>query len=116
MAKNLPNGWETPLGKIEASGQDISGGEWQRVAIARILTSERQVYILDEPTSSIDPLLEESVYKWFSDSNTKAETSIVISHRLGLTKMVDKIYVMDQGKIIEQGNYMDLMENGKLFF
>lgn len=116
LLRRLPGGLKTNLGKLDASGQDVSGGEWQRIAIARLLTSEKQVYILDEPTSSIDPLLEGCIFDWFSNAGTNTAASVVISHRLGITRTVDKVFVVDQGKIVEQGTYMELMRNRKLFY
>ncbi len=116
LIERLPKGLDTQLGRLDASAQDISGGEWQRIAIARLLVSEKQVHIMDEPTSSIDPLLEECIFDWFSNPAGKTAASVVISHRLGVTKNVDKIYVMDQGKIVEQGTYQELMDNENMFY
>lgn len=108
----LENGMDTPLGKIIRGGVDISGGEWQRVAMARIVMSNAPLKILDEPTAALDPISESSVYHNF-EQISKGKTTIFISHRLGSTKLADIIYVLSNGKIIESGSHSALMaENG----
>lgn len=109
LIQKLPNGINTELGKIDSLGQNVSGGEWQRIAIARLLMSNADVYILDEPTSSIDPILEECIYSILAKKISN-QTSITISHRLGVTKMLDHIFVFENGNIVEQGNHECLME------
>lgn len=109
---NLKKGMDTPLGKIAEDGVDISGGEWQRVAIARIVMSNAPLKILDEPTATLDPISESSVYHHF-EQVSKGKTTIFISHRLGSTKLADIIYVLSNGKIIESGCHSALLaENG----
>lgn len=109
----LKNGIDTPLGKILAGGQDLSGGQWQRVAIARSLISRAPVKILDEPTSALDPISESQVYSEF-EKLMDGKTTLFISHRLGSTKLADEILVVDGGKIIERGAHDALMEkNGQ---
>ncbi|MCL2628342.1 MAG: ABC transporter ATP-binding protein/permease [Oscillospiraceae bacterium] len=108
----LKDGMDTPLGKIIEDGQDISGGQWQRVAIARSLISRAPVKILDEPTAALDPISESRVYSEF-EKLMHGKTTIFISHRLGSTKLADEILVIDDGKIIERGTHEKLMnENG----
>lgn len=104
----LKNGINTPLGKIMKGGQDISGGEWQRVAIARSLISQAPVRILDEPTSALDPISESLLYSEF-EKLMNGKTTVFISHRLGSTKLADEILVIDAGKIIERGSHEVLM-------
>jgi ATP-binding cassette, subfamily B, bacterial len=104
----LPNGMQTYLGKIYKDGVDISGGEWQRVAMARSLVSTAPLRILDEPTAALDPLSESRVYSQF-EQISRGKTTVFISHRLGSTKLADIIYVLDGGKIAEQGSHSELM-------
>ncbi|MFR3483497.1 MAG: ABC transporter ATP-binding protein [Clostridia bacterium] len=109
---NLENGMDTLLGKIGKDGVDISGGEWQRVAMARIVMSNAPLKILDEPTAALDPISESAVYHNF-EQISKGKTTIFISHRLGSTKLADIIYVLANGKIVESGCHSALMaENG----
>lgn len=109
----LENGIDTPLGKILRGGQDISGGQWQRVAIARSLVSRAPVRILDEPTSALDPISESNLYRDF-EQLMKGKTTVFVSHRLGSTKLADEILVIDKGKIIERGTHEELMgRNGQ---
>lgn len=105
----LENGINTPLGKILKGGQDISGGQWQRVAIARSLVSRAPVKILDEPTSALDPISESNLYRDF-EKLMEGKTTIFVSHRLGSTKLADEILVIDEGKIIERGTHEELIE------
>jgi len=101
-AAKLKDGVNTPLGKIQAGGADLSGGEWQRVAMARSVVSAAPLVILDEPTAALDPVGESAVYKNF-DRISKNKTTVFISHRLGSTKLADIIFVLSGGKIIESG-------------
>ncbi len=108
----LPKGVDTPMGKLENDGQDLSGGEWQRIAMARAIIDDAPVYILDEPTAALDPVSESNMYKKF-ESLSKDKTTIFISHRLGSTSLADIIFVLDDGKVVEQGNHDELMlKNG----
>lgn len=99
---------DTPLGKIYEGGVDLSGGEWQRIAIARSILSRAPLKILDEPTVTLDPIAESEVYQNF-EKISKGKTTIFISHRLGLTKLADIIYVLSNGKISESGSHENLM-------
>ena len=78
--------------------------------------SESDVFILDEPTSSIDPILEEYLYDFFSNKTGRNHTVIIISHRLGVTKQVDKIFVADNGVIIEEGTHDTLIHNKRFYY
>lgn len=104
----LKHGIHTPLGKIMTGGQDISGGQWQRIAIARSLNSRAPVKILDEPTSALDPVSESLLYSEF-EKLMDGKTTVFISHRLGSTKLADEILVIQEGEIIERGTHDTLM-------
>ena len=108
--KKLPNGIDTPLGKIISGGIDISGGEWQRIAMARCVMSDALLKILDEPTAALDPISESRVYENF-EQISRGSTTIFISHRLGSTKLADVIYVLADGMIVESGGHAELMTN-----
>lgn len=111
--EELQLGLETPLGKEFCSGEELSGGEWQRIAIARALIRNGEIVILDEPTASLDPMAELDIFNCFEELSMN-KTSIVISHRLGPARFADRIIVLKDGKIIEEGNHECLMQlNGE---
>jgi len=118
ITNKLPDGIDTYLGKIKENGVDLSGGEWQKIAIARTLCSDAPIRILDEPTASLDPIAESNIYEMFNNiSNTKlsdnVKTQIFITHRLGAAKFADEIFVIDNGRVAEQGTHDALIfENG----
>lgn len=112
VVKHLPNGINTSLGKLFDDSVDLSVGQWQRVAIARTLVSNAPVYILDEPTSSLDPIGESNVYKLFG-MVSKGKSTIFITHRLGAARVADEILLVNDGVIAERGNHDELMlKNG----
>lgn len=104
----LPQGINTPLGKIKPDGQDISGGEWQRIAMARAIINPAPLRILDEPTAALDPISESELYQEFERISC-GKTTIFISHRLGSTKLADEIFVIGSGRVLEQGTHQELM-------
>lgn len=99
---------ESILGR-EFGGVELSGGEWQRIAILRGFNKTSEFITLDEPTSAIDPINEKEIYDFFDD-NSDGKTEIIITHRLGAIKYVDRILVMENGKIIEDGDFRELTE------
>ena len=107
----LHSGLDTPLGKAMADGVDLSGGEWQRVAIARSLYKNAPMSILDEPTAALDPLAEKAVYEMFRDV-TRGRSAIFITHRLGAARIADKILLIDGGAVSEFGSHDELMKLG----
>lgn len=105
----LPKGINTTLGKIKNDGQDLSGGQWQRIGMARSIMSSASLKILDEPTAALDPISESRVYEDFEDIS-KNGTTIFISHRLGSTKLAKEIFVINEGVIAEKGSHEELMK------
>lgn len=110
----LPEGYDTPLGKVLRGGVDVSGGEWQRLAIARSLAADAPVRILDEPTAALDPLAESELYRSYSRA-ASGLTTLLISHRLGSTRIADRILVVDGGAIVESGTHDGLMGQDGLY-
>lgn len=108
ILQRLPHGEKTYLGKLEPDAQDLSGGEWQRLALARLLMKNTDLYILDEPTAALDPKGEYEIYCLFNEIS-QDKTVILISHRLGSVKNSDEIFVMDNGELIEQGTHEELI-------
>lgn len=107
--KNFPEMEKTMLGKINDLGIELSGGQWQKLAISRALVKpETKILIMDEPVASLDPKSENDLYENFDDICQK-KSLILISHRLGVTRLCDKIIVMKEGRIIEQGSHNQLM-------
>lgn len=108
ILNEMQNGIDTNLGKLEDDGVDLSGGQWQRVAISRACISESAFVILDEPTASLDPIAENEMYSSFSEV-LKNKGCIMISHRLASAKLADNIIVIHDGIIAEQGTHSQLM-------
>ena len=110
--EDYPKGMDTVL-STEFGGTDISGGQWQRVAIARGMYREHEVIILDEPAAAIDPMEEYALYNRFREM-AKDRTAILVTHRMGSCKIADRIVVMNAGQIVEEGTHEELMNrNGK---
>lgn len=114
ICQDLPNGLATPLTReFVPDGIELSKGQWQKIAIARTFFRDACFYILDEPSSALDPKAEDYIFSSFKEL-CKNNGGIIISHRLSCVIMVDKIYLLDSGKIIEQGTHQELMMlNGK---
>lgn len=108
VIERLDEGIDTLLGKEYADGTELSGGEWQRVAISRAYMRSVPFIVLDEPTASLDPLIEAEVFRRFAHL-TRERTSILVSHRLGSARLADRIFVFDGGRIVEQGTHEELM-------
>ena len=115
MVSSLPNGSQTILVK-ESNDEaiDLSGGQNQRMLLARALYKNAKINILDEPTAAIDPIAESKIYEEY-DAMSKEKTSIFISHRLASTKFCDRIILLEHGKIIEEGTHNALMSQNKTY-
>jgi len=111
VIRSLPQGYETILGKLFEEGEELSIGQWQKIAIARAFLREAQILILDEPTSALDAKAESEIFKRYHQL-TKDRTAILISHRLSTVRMVDTIYVLENGRIVEHGHHDDLIRRG----
>lgn len=114
VIEKLPNGIDSYLGKIKECGTDLSGGEWQRLAVAKALYSQALVRILDEPTAALDPISESNMYEMFGKIS-KGKTTIFITHRLGAAKLADEIIVINEGIVAEKGNHNMLMSLGGIY-
>ena len=114
IAARLPHGYDTPVGHVLDGGQGLSGGEWQRMAIARAFIRQPELLILDEPTAALDPMAEAEVYRQFGDLLAD-RTALLISHRLGSARMADRILVLKDGCIVEQGHHDDLVAKGGVY-
>ena len=111
LAAKLPNNYDQQLGKRFADGVELSGGEWQKVALARAYMRDAQLLILDEPTSALDARAEYSVFERFAEL-TKGKTAVLISHRFSTVRMADRILVLDKGELIEIGSHEELLIKG----
>ena len=107
----LPQGYDTPLGKRFEHGAELSVGQWQKVALARAFLRDSQIIVLDEPTSSMDAKAEYAIFKNFREL-VSDRTGILISHRFSSIRMADHIYVLNGGKIIEEGSHEELISCG----
>jgi ATP-binding cassette subfamily B protein len=105
----LPQGYHTQLGRLFERGEELSIGEWQKMALARAFLRNSQILVMDEPTSAMDAKAEFELFQRFHQL-AKDRMAILISHRLSTVKMVDRIFVLDQGCIVESGTHDELMK------
>jgi len=110
LAEKLPGHYEQQLGKRFAQGVELSGGEWQKVALARAYMRDAKLLILDEPTSALDARAEYAVFERFSEL-TKGKSAVLISHRFSTVRMADRILVLEKGELKEIGSHDELIKN-----
>jgi ATP-binding cassette, subfamily B, bacterial len=114
LIAGLSQGYETTLGKWFEDGEELSIGEWQKIALARAFVRDAQVVVLDEPTSSMDAKAEYEVFKRFR-LLTEHQTAVLISHRFSTVRMADRIFVLDDGCIVEHGTHDELVHCGGMY-
>jgi ABC-type multidrug transport system fused ATPase/permease subunit len=115
VVEEQPNGLGEQVGTFSDKANNLSGGQWQKISIARaVYRQNAQIMILDEPTSALDPIAEAQLYKNFA-SLTGDKTTILISHRLGITAIVDRILVFKDGRIVEDGTHEKLMDKNGVY-
>jgi ATP-binding cassette subfamily B protein len=111
MILELPHGYETLLDRTFADGQDLSGGQWQRITAARGFLRDAELLIMDEPSSALDPKAEHALFQTIRDRQGH-KTTILITHRLANVRHADVIYVLDHGRLVESGSHDELMAQG----
>jgi ATP-binding cassette subfamily B protein len=114
MIARLPRQFEQVIGRRFEGGVDLSGGEWQKIALARAYMRDAQLLILDEPTATLDARAEYQVFTRFAEL-TAGKISVLISHRFSTVRMADRILVLSGGEIAEQGSHCELVERGGLY-
>jgi ATP-binding cassette subfamily B protein len=114
VAQRLPGGYDQMLGRRFEGGVDLSGGEWQKVALGRAYLRDAQVMILDEPTAALDARAEYEVFLRFAEL-TKGRMAVLISHRFSTVRMADRILVLEGGELVDLGTHEELLERGGLY-
>ena len=111
VIKKLPEGYNQIIGRRFAKGVDLSGGEWQKIALGRAYMRDAQLLILDEPTAALDARAEHEVFQRFAEL-TKGKTAVLISHRFSTVRMADRILVIENGQFVEIGSHVELLQKG----
>src|SRR6202021_2551742 len=111
VVRKLPGGYDQMLGRRFEGGVDLSGGEWQKFALARAYLRDAQLLILDEPTASLDAKSEYEVFRRFAEL-TRGRMAVLISHRFSTVRMADRILVLENGQVREQGTHNHLVALG----
>lgn len=114
IIERLPQGMNTQLGKWFKEGTQLSGGQWQKIAIARAYMRDAYVYILDEPTAALDPKAEKEVFEKFREL-AERKIGVFISHRYSTVRNADRIIVLQDGEVIERGSHADLMKMNRTY-
>jgi ATP-binding cassette subfamily B protein len=110
----LSEGYDQMLGRRFETGVELSGGEWQKIALARAYMRDAQLLILDEPTAALDARSELEVFERFAEL-TKGKMALLISHRFSTVRMADRIVVLSGGRLTEEGTHQQLMSRGGLY-
>lgn len=108
LIAGMPRGYDTTLGRWFSEGRDLSGGEWQKIALARAFMRDCELLVLDEPTAALDAENELRVFQQFRELTTD-KMAVLISHRFSTVRMADRIFVIDDGRITEQGTHAELL-------
>jgi ATP-binding cassette, subfamily B, bacterial len=111
LAQRLPGRYDQELGRRFRQGVELSGGEWQKIALARAYMRDAQLLILDEPTAALDARAEYEVFQRFAEL-TKGRTAVLISHRFSTVRMADRILVLEKGEMLEVGSHEELLKGG----
>ncbi len=114
LLARLPEKYRQMLGRRFEGGVDLSGGEWQKIALARAYMRDAQVLILDEPTASLDARAEYEVFHRFAEL-MRGRMAVIISHRFSTVRMADRIVVLDEGRVVEEGSHAELVTRGGLY-
>jgi ATP-binding cassette subfamily B protein len=114
LLKKMPKGLDSKVGRLFEGGHDLSGGEWQRLALARIMYRNADIWILDEPTSSLDPEAEAAIFAELKE-NLRGRIGIVISHRFSTVRIADRIAVIADGRVAELGTHEELLLAGRRY-
>ncbi len=114
VARRLAGGYEQQIGRRFEGGVELSGGEWQKVALARAYLRDAQVLILDEPTAALDARAEYEVFQRFAEL-TLGRMAVIISHRFSTVRMAERIVVLKQGRVIEHGTHAELLASSGLY-
>lgn len=109
VVKELPYGYQTILGRLWENGHELSGGQWQKIALARAFMRNAEVLILDEPTSALDAEAEYEIFQRFREL-MQGRIAVLISHRFSTVRMADRIVVLSEGKILEMGSHAELID------
>ncbi len=112
--QNLPEDYQTQLGRAFKGGQELSGGQWQKIALSRAFYKDAEIIILDEPTSHIDPIAEDKIFQNLKNV-AKDSILILITHRIYNLRMADKVVVLDKGKMVEFGSHHELIAADGLY-